>query len=73
MHVGVDGGASVPTNINTAIFTNSCSNNATVDALFNVGGIAIESGHTGTITPNAVIDLDGTLSMADGTLDFFNE
>ena len=35
-----------------------------------VGSILIESGHTGTITPNALIDVDGAFTMDGGTLDF---
>ena len=73
MACGSGGGASVPTTMNTAVFTNSCTNNATVDALFNVGALTIESGHTGTITPNALIDVNGTLTMADGNHQLLSE
>ncbi|MCA9402259.1 MAG: hypothetical protein KC897_00635 [Candidatus Omnitrophica bacterium] len=62
--------AAVPSANEIAVFTNSCVNNATVDATFNVGGILIESGHTGTITPNALIDVDGPFNMNGGTIDF---
>ena len=69
MPCGLGGGASVPTNMNTAIFTNSCVNNAAIDVLLNVGALTIESGYSGTITPNAVLDVDGTFAMNDGTMD----
>ncbi|MGE0267025.1 MAG: LamG-like jellyroll fold domain-containing protein [Candidatus Omnitrophota bacterium] len=67
---GVGGGASVPNTTHNVVFSNSCTNNATVNAAFNVGGILIESGYTGTITPNSsiLIDIDGPLNMNDGTI-----
>lgn len=67
---GVGGGAGVPTVDENAVFTDSCDNNATVDAAFNIGGLQINTGYAGTITPNAVIDVDGLFSMAAGTIDF---
>lgn len=67
---GVGGGAGVPTGDENAVFTNSCDNSAVVDATFNIGGLQINTGYAGTITPNAVIDVDGLFSMAAGTIDF---
>lgn len=66
---GVGGGAGVPTTLEVAIFSNTCSNNSTVDSIFNPGGMTIESGHAGTITTNALLDIDGPLTMEGGTLD----
>ncbi len=66
---GVGGGAGVPTILEVAIFSNTCSNNSTVDSTFNPGGMTIESGHSGTITTNALLDIDGPLTMDGGTLD----
>ncbi len=59
-----------PTVTENAVFSDMCDNNATVDSTFNVGGLQIESGHTGTITPNALIDVDGPFAMDGGTIDF---
>ena len=68
---GVSGGAGVPGATDVATFQANCDNNATVDVTLNVAALDIQSGYTGTITPNSSIeiDVDGPFSMADGTLD----
>ncbi|MCA9402351.1 MAG: hypothetical protein KC897_01105 [Candidatus Omnitrophica bacterium] len=66
---GVGGGAGVPTTLEVAIFSATCDNNATVDVTLNPGGMTIDAGHTGTITTNALLDIDGPFLMVGGTLD----
>lgn len=67
---GSGGGAGVPAPDENAVFADSCDNNATVDALFHVGGLQFNPGYTGMVTPNATIDVDGLLTMADGVINF---
>ena len=67
---GGAGGAGIPGTNDVAIFDSGDTDNAAVDALFTVGGLDIRSGYTGTITPSANMDINGTFIMANGVINF---
>ena len=69
---GVGGGAGVPGSTDVATFQANCDDNATVDVNLNVAALDIQSGYTGTITPDpsVTIDVNGPYTQADGTIDF---
>ncbi len=61
------GGAGALGASDTAYFTAGCTNNATIDAGWSVGGVDIASGYTGTITANGALTASGAFSLAGGT------
>ena len=75
----VSGGASVPGSSDIAIFNSDCTNGAAINDTFDVSGIDINSGYTGTITQNSGIIItvgsgdwvqdDGVFSGGDSAID----
>jgi len=76
---GVNGGASAPGSADIARFTGDCTNAATINAAWDVDGVDIQSGYTGTIVQNSGITMvigasdwiqvDGTFSGSDANID----
>ncbi|MES2315849.1 MAG: hypothetical protein V4486_03935, partial [Patescibacteria group bacterium] len=74
---GANTGASVPSSGDLAVFESDCTNNAAIDANFNLLGLQIDSGYSGIITQSGghtvtirssnFSQAGGTLNMGDGT------